>query len=214
MEIHRLKPMKAGYDPKLFEELYYKTEALRKKLVFEIDNRRLGVGKDLVASWFDDKFILAFNKYWDTEPERLLGYIINSLKTFKFRVLRKAYQENLYQNIIRIDNAEIYINIIAEEEDSGKKALLGLALEFMERELSEDAFFLLNLQLTPPPYITKKLSQASKVIPARFILEYLEIPVTQGTQEWIRALREEIEIATLKAKEYFHLVNPELVETK
>lgn len=207
MEIHRLKPMKPGYDVQLFNDLYQRTASLRKKLIFEIDNRRLGVTKDELSSWFDDKFILVFNKYWDKEPDRLLGYIINSLKTFKFRVLRKAYQGSIYQNMVSLDDADKYINIIPEVEDTAREALINLALSFMEKNLSDDAYFLLQLELTPPPYIAKNLKSLNSPIPVKLILEYLEIPVTVSTQEWIRALREEISQVTKQAKEYFKQVD-------
>ena len=75
MELHRLQPMKP-YDPKLFNELYKKTERLRKSLVYQIDSSRWGVTQDEVMSWFDDKFIFVFNKYQDQKkPDILLGYL-------------------------------------------------------------------------------------------------------------------------------------------
>src|SRR5210317_15035 len=94
METHRLKPMREGYSPELFERLFNETKNLRKSLVYQIDCRRYGVTPDIMESWFEDKFIYVFNKYFDQhEPDILKGYIINALKIFKNRVLRKAYSK-------------------------------------------------------------------------------------------------------------------------
>ena len=85
MEIHRLVPMKTGYDELLFNKLYKETEALRNLLTYQIDHRRYGVTQDIIKSWFDDKFIFVFNKYYgDIEEGQLKGRIINALRTFKY----------------------------------------------------------------------------------------------------------------------------------
>ena len=94
MELHRLKPMEEGYPVELFNKLYKETKYLRKSLTRQIDARRFGVSPDIVESWFDDKFIFVFNKHFKDKNEDVLkGFLINSLRTFKLRILRKAYQK-------------------------------------------------------------------------------------------------------------------------
>ncbi len=88
MEIHRLTPMKDGYSEVLFNKIYSETHNLRKSLANQIDPRRYGVSPDIILSWFDDKFIFVFNKHFsDKNPDILKGFIINSLKTFKYTFL-------------------------------------------------------------------------------------------------------------------------------
>ena len=154
MEIHRLKPMKENYDESLFNKLYKETEQLRNYLTFQIDSRRYGVTPDIIKSWFDDKFIWVFNKYYgDITNDQLKGRIINSLKTFKFRMLRKAYSKyNIYNNEVRLEGEHNLINIIPmDNEISDHELFLEMALKYLKKNLCDDAFLVLELDLNPPP---------------------------------------------------------------
>jgi|LSQX01.2.fsa_nt_gb hypothetical protein len=204
MEIQRLKPMKPGYDEELFNDLYQKTKALRSSLVYHIDARRLGVTKDEISSWFDDKFIYVFNKYYgEKEPDVLLGYLINSLKQFRNRVLRKAYQESIYENVIRWDEVDL-INIIPDEkEDKDRDVLVKLMDEFFRKRLSMEAYQVLSIQLNPPLYIISKIKSSTSHIPAWLIAEFLGWPDTKYSLKLVNKFRKEIESTTLEAKAYF-----------
>lgn len=207
MENHRLKPMKEGYDENLFNELYSKTKALRNSLVYQIDSRRFGVTHYEIQSWFDDKFIYVFNKYYgEKTDEMLLGYIINSLKQFKNRVLRKAYQESIYENIIRWDEGDL-INIIPnEKEPSDKQALVNLMNEFFHKRLSQEAYMVYSVELNPPPYIVERIAHSGSHIPAWLIADYLGWPDSKYTLKLINRFRKEIEKVTLEAKLYFQTI--------
>lgn len=206
MEIHRLIPMKTGYDELLFNKLYKETEALRNLLTYQIDHRRYGVTSDIIKSWFDDKFIFVFNKYYgDIEEGQLKGRIINALRTFKFRMLRKAYSKyNIYNNIIRLEGENKLINIIPlKEEISEHEIFLELALKYLKKNLCDDAFLILELELNPPPYILNNLKSYKTKIPAKLIAEYLELEPTRDSSLYITDLRSEIHYQTEQAKEYF-----------
>jgi hypothetical protein len=207
MENHRLKPMKEGYDENLFNELYSKTKALRNSLVYQIDSRRFGVTHYEIQSWFDDKFIYVFNKYYgEKTDEMLLGYIINSLKQFKNRVLRKAYQGSIYENIIRWDEGDL-INIIPnEKEPSDKQALVNLMNEFFHKRLSQEAYMVYSVELNPPPYIVERIAHSGSHIPAWLIADYLGWPDSKYTLKLINRFRKEIEKVTLEAKLYFQTI--------
>lgn len=206
MEIHRLKPMKEGYDKELFNRLYQSTENLRNSLARQIDARRYGVSNDIIKSWFDDKFIFVFNTYYGKVEENVLkGYIINSLKTFKFRVLRNAYSKhNIYNDSINIEDNSKLINIIPLEEDNGDvDLLLSLATQFMRMKLSIDAFTIFDIDLNPPPYITKQMASNKTKIPAKLIAEYLDLEVNPNSIQYINSLRREVQAAILQAKAFF-----------
>jgi len=204
MELHRLKPMQTGYDEDLFNELYEKTKYLRKSLVYQIDTRRFGVTQEEVYSWFDDKFIYVFNKYYgEKKPDILLGFLINSLKQFKNRVLRKAYQEGIYANVIRWDETEL-INIISDErEPEDRTVLVDLINEFFKKRLTHEAYLIFSVELNPPPYIIDKVAHSNSKIPAWLIADYLGWPDTKYTLKLINKFRKEVEKVTLEAKAYF-----------
>lgn len=204
METHRLTPMKP-YDPKLFNLLYKKTERLRHSLVYGIDHTRFGVTKDEVMSWMDDKFIFAFNKYVDQKPpDILLGYIINSLKMFKMKILRRSYQENNSVNLNSISLDDLQLNHIKDEVgEDNYELLLNLAVSFMEKNLSQEAYTLLQLQLNPPLYITSRLKSPASKIPLNLILEYLGLDTTGMNLAIIRDLQEEISNTIKRAQLHF-----------
>jgi len=207
MEIHRLKPMKEGYDVQLFNKLYKETEALRTLLTYQIDSRRYGVTPDIIKSWFDDKFIFVFNKYYGEITEgQLKGRIINALKTFKFRMLRKAYSKyNLYNNEVRLEGENHLINIIPfEEEISNHELFLELALTYLKKNLCDDALLVLEIELNPPKYILNKITTSKTKIPAKLIAEYLDLEPTRDSSLYINDLRSEINYWIYQARNHFN----------
>lgn len=206
MELHRLKEMKKGYDEKLFQKLYKETEGLRTNLTYQIDSRRYGVTPDIIKSWFDDKFIFVFNKYYgDIGPDQLKAYIINALRMFKLRMLRKAYSKNnTYLNEVYLEGEQGLINIIPQKEEiSEYDIFLELALKYLKKNLTDDAFLILEIQLNPPPFILSKVNNPKTKIPAKLIVEYLELETSKESTGYISDLRSEINYWTVQAKEYF-----------
>jgi hypothetical protein len=196
--------MKEGYSLELFEKLYKEITPLKKKLAYEIDHRRYGVTRDIIESWFDDKFIFVFNKHFNNlEEGHLKGTLINSLKTFKLRVLRKAYSGEgvFYSNTVDLEGESMLINYIADKEDiTTGELFLDIATEFMKKELSDNAFMLLNLQLNPPPFILNRITKSNSNIPIYLILEYFGLDNIAKNIKMIRNLRKEINNAIEKAK--------------
>lgn len=197
--------MQEGYSPELFNQLYQETQQLRKTLAWGIDHRRYGVTKDIIESWFDDKFIYVFNKHCkEHDPDVLKGFIISSLQTFKNRVLRAAYSKKseLYSNTITLDNEYNMINYIPDKEDmSNQEIFFGLVLEFFSKELNEDAFSLFQLQLNPPPYILNRLKKSNSQIPLKLVLEFFDLADIQKNIKYIRQLRKDINLTIEKAKQ-------------
>lgn len=209
MELHRLQTMKEGYSEDLFNKLYEETKPLRKKLVRQIDPRYYGVSSDIIESWFDDKFIFVFNKYFDNkDPQLLRGFIINALQTFKYRILRKAYNKEgvFYSSNIQLEGESQLINIIPDSSlMSVDDTFYNLALEFMKERLSDNAYLLLQVQLDPPPYILSRIKNHNSRLPNDLLAEFLGLDMgsTSNTDRYLRTLKREITEATKSAKTFF-----------
>ncbi len=215
MEIHRLQPMKPGYSPELFNKLYKETSNLRKSLARQIDGRRYGVSQDIIESWFDDKFIFVFNKHFDNKDQDVLkGFIINSLKTFKYRILRQAYSQKgeFYNSTVDLEGDNELINIIPDKSSSPdvQDIFYGLAIEFMKEQLSYNAFLLLQVQLNPPPYIIERISKYNSRIPNTILCDYigLDLGSKRKNDRYLKKLKKEIKNTTEMAYEFFKGKDP------
>lgn len=197
--------MQKGYDEELFNQIYKQTSQLRNSLIYSIDHRRLGITKDILKSWFDDKFIYVFNKYYgEKEPNILKGYIISSLMTFKKRVLIKAYEDNIYQNQVTIDSEYDLINIIPDSsEPTHDETVVGIIIDFMKNHLTTNAYELFRVELNPPPYLLQRLKNSNSKIPIPLLIEFFNLCNNQQTYNYIRKLRREIQEATYKARLQF-----------
>lgn len=204
MELHRLKEMPENYSVDLFNRLYSETKQLRKKLAWEIDHRRYGVTKDIIESWFDDKFIHVFNKHChEHNPNVLKGFIISSLQRYKYRILREAYSKKaeLYTNTIELEGEYNMINYIPDREDIPNSELFfGLVLEFFKKNLNDEAYVLLQLQLNPPPFILSKIKKSNSPIPTKLILEFFGLDNIPKNIKYIKSLRKDIANAIEKAR--------------
>ena len=106
-EIHRLKPMQENYDKETFDRMYKICKPVIRRLTKQIDNRRFNVTPDIISSYFWDKMLFVFNKYYGTcEEEHLKARILASLSTFKNHLLRTAYGEGAeyHQNLYQLED--------------------------------------------------------------------------------------------------------------
>lgn len=215
MEIHRLKQVPENYDRELFNRLYEATRSLRKSLTYQVDARRFGVSSDIIASWFDDKFTYVFFKYYGKkEPEMLKGYLINSLKTFKFRMLRKAYQESyieLYNNIVHLEDQEKELSNIPDEPGvSAQEALLEMAMDYLKSKLAPEAYTILEVTINPPLYIISRMKDPSVRIPTKLLLQFLDISPTEDMVSKVNKIRRHIDEVIASAKYHFKDCNLEV----
>ncbi len=202
MEESRLKPM-VEHDPRIFNDLYAKVIPLKRKLASEIDYRRFGVDYEELLSWFDVKFIYVFNKYYDKERERLLGYIINALKLFKCRILRAAYTNKFSQQITSLS-----YEVIEDIPDEETTQIIGSVKEFIKLHVSENAYEYFLITLYPPPYILNQLERLSIThktkIPDEVVLDYYDIRNLNEGYRWLKSWKLEIKRATELARVYFN----------
>lgn len=202
MEEHRLTTMVEGYDPKVFNNIYQKTRDLTYKLSYGISQKLLGVDQGEIRSWFDVKLLFVFNKYYHSKnPDVLLGFIINSLKTYKFRILRTIYTQKGEFNS-KVDTVEDFSRIKEPWEVNNqfeKEDLLAKTLDLLKKKISPDAYLLLDIELYPPDYIINCMKEMGKhdlsKIPVNLICEYLSLDSSPSSYEFIRNLREEIKEA-------------------
>lgn len=209
MEENRLKPM-GKYDPAVFNEIYQKTQKLKEKLASQISHQRFGLTHEDMLSWFDVKIIYIFNKYHQKHnPDVLLGHVIRGLQFFKCRVLRSAYTHKYTQTIMPILEYEDYEEALVEEDahNSNKDLYYELVIEFMQKNLSENAFELFMVQINPTPYILKKLNEedlSHTKIPNRILVEYFDLSPTEEAFKYIGNLSQEIKETLVKAREHFN----------
>lgn len=216
-ESHRLKPMVENYDRNLFNLLYKNTEQLRAKLAWEIDPRKYGVDYDEMLSWFDVKFLFAFNRYYndercsDNREQKLKAYIINSLQMYKRKIVLDSYKgkQTLTNRNSNIDITEVYNYeelLIEEIEDDSEDLITQIKTYFKER-LSEEAYFLFELELNPPPYITSQYPDKERIpkLTTEVILDFLEIPCTDEAKDYIKTLHREIKEIKDRAQAYYNI---------
>lgn len=207
MEENRLTPMKEGYDKALFNEIYEKTQGLRRKLAAGIDSKRFGVDYQEILSWFDVKFIFAFNKYWGTMDDNiLLGHIIKSLEFYKCRILRSAYTKKYSQHIVPIEDFyELEEYEVENPYEDSFNDRVGEATRLLKEQISDNAMLLLDVQLNPPLYIQEKAKELNlkklTKIPNPIYAEYLGLGDSEQAVEYIESLKKEINRGISKVRE-------------
>lgn len=203
MEINRLKEFQGDINPELFNELFNKVQPLKKRLVYDIDEKRIGVSKDIIDSWFDDKFMFVYQKYFKKyDKEVLLGHLLNSLKRFKYRILRRAYQDHIENNILNLDYTLTHI-VPDETEVGDKELLIQIVSEFFKARLSQESYLIFQVELQPPLYIIDKLKSSNSKIPARLIAEFLGWDTDNKVLNIINQHRKYIKDLIPEAQKYF-----------
>lgn len=212
MEESRLKPMVDGYNETLFNELYQKTENLRYKLAMQIDHRRFGVDREEILSWFSVKFIFAYNKYCKKyNKDVLLGHLIRALQFFKYRIIKSAYTVKYSQNIVEFEGNEHNDYFYEEPENNYQNHYYMVLCDYMKSKLSDNAYFLLQLQINPPHYIIKRLNEEKidtlHKIPNDLVLEYFDMGYCEESNRYIETLKAEIKNTIALAKKHFRESN-------
>ena len=209
MEHHRLKPM-GNYPVELFNSLYAQTHGLRRKLASQIDARKFGVDYHEVLSWFDVKFIFIFSKYWETQQERLLGYIISGLTVYKKRIMMNSYQNKWKDYANKLDIDDMWDNPLKDDdtESAQRREFYMEKLDsFMKENLSDDAYLLFTIQLIPPSFITERMNQRglkpTATIPTDLIVDYLGLEPNQSSTQYINGLRMELKAIQQKCAQYY-----------
>lgn len=211
LELNRLKPMPENYDKELFNSLYSKTQNLRRKLASEIDAKRFGVEYEDILSTFDVKFIFVFSQHHEKPENILLGFLLNSLKNFKCRILRSAYTQKFSQTLISVDQVINFDDHLTDDANSIHNTntdYFTVFMAFMKEHLSLNAYTVLDLKLNPPPYIYAKLNVSPDTnlhkIPDHVILDYLDLGHGPKATKYLHGLKKEIRNTVNYAKSHFN----------
>ena len=193
------------FDERRFIKLFNSMKPLINRLAFNIDERRFNVSKDIIVSYFHDKFIYVYNKYHlEYDDERLKATMITSLNTFKNRLLRKAYGEEAEYNQSLSSLDVLYDNNkedkILDEEDDIKKIMWAKLSNYLKDKLSPDAYLLFQVELDPPPYLRVRMKHEDSKFSIIQILDFFELPRTKSNSNFISGLRSDINFWIERAK--------------
>lgn len=204
-EIHRLTEMPENYDRELFNRLYRVTRPVIRNLVRQIDHRRFNVTPDILASYFDDKFLFVFNKYQGTcSEDHLQANILRALGTFKNKLLRNAYGAKAEYNQSLTSMEDLLDNNKELEDDSeeteAKEEHMRMIETYMEEHLSPDAFLIFKLTMDPPEVLIATEDRGKRISNVAFV-DFFELPRTKSSVKFIADLREDITYWIHKAQE-------------
>ena len=204
-ELHRLKTMQENYDQQMFLRLYKVCKPVIRNLTKQIDYKRYNLTPDIISSYFWDKMLYVFNKYYGTcSEEHLKARILASLSTFKNKLLRSAYgeQAEYNQSLFKLD--DLFDNDKELEDDSeeekAKSEMLDMMYKYMKDKLSPDAYLLFEVLLTPPPFIKERLGDSTRITNI-MLIEFFEMPKTNDSMRYISELRQDIQYWEDRAKE-------------
>lgn len=204
-EVHRLKTFE-HVDEKKFNRLWKTCQPLMKKLSNNIDLRRYQVPRDVIQSYFENKFLYVYNKYQDKYDEDHLKYaLIHSLTQFRNKLLRAAYTEQAAFNeeMTSLDDVSYERNgewdIEDEDEGAYKKELSKKLHDYMKAHLTDDEYLLFVTQLNPPPFFESRIKESHGRISIYALIEFFELPKTMRSQEIISQMRNTIQEVLGKA---------------
>lgn len=204
-ELHRLKRFD-HLDEEKFNRLYKVCLPIIRKLSYNIDTRKYGVSRDILQSYFTDKFMFVYNKYQDEYDEERLKYtLIKSLTQFRNKLLRSAYTKvGEFQSDIS-SFEDLYEAGKEWEDDSDeteyKEDLHNRFHQFMKEHLSPDEYLLFVTQLNPPPFLEEKMKDSHGRISILALVEFFDLPRTIKSQDIISNMRDNIQYALSLAAE-------------
>lgn len=204
-ELHRLKTMQENYDQQMFLRLYKVCKPVIRNLTKQVDYKRYNLTPDIISSYFWDKMLYVFNKYYGTcSEEHLKARILASLSTFKNKLLRSAYgeQAEYNQSLFKLD--DLFDNDKELEDDSeeekAKSEMLEMMYDYMKDHLSIDAYIVFEVLLTPPPYIKERIKDSGRITNL-LLVEFFDMPKTNSSVKYISELRSDIQYWEDRAKE-------------
>lgn len=204
-EIHRLGNFE-NVDEKQFNRLYQICQPIIKKLSYGIDTRKYGVSRDILQSYFTDKFMYVYLKYREEyDEERLKFTLIKSLTQFRNKLLRAAYTQQGEFNSDLSSFEDLFEGGKEWEDDTEeseyKEELSRKFHEFMKAHLTGDEYLLFVTQLNPPPFLEERMKESHGRISVLALVEFFDLPKTIKSQDLISEMRQHIQEALSLASE-------------
>lgn len=205
-ELHRLKPMPESYDIDLFNKLYKVAKPVIRNLVRQIDCRRFNVTPDIIQSYFVDKLLFVFSKYYGTcSEDHLQAKVLLSLSTFKNKLLRSAYGKEAETNLEMRQLEDLFDNdkelLDDTEEVEEKEEKLQEIEEYMKKHLSPDAYLVFGVMMNPPYYLKYYPGNGSGKLTAISLVKFFNMVPNRSSVRYINNLKADIEYWVEKAKE-------------
>lgn len=212
-ELHRLTEMQNGYDEELFNRLYKVCRPVIRNLSKQVDCKRFNVTTDIIASYFWDKMLFVFNKYYGTcSEEHLKARILTALSTFKNKLLRSAYGDmaEYNQNLSKLedlfdDSKEDTSPFEQEVEDETNRVnseLFNEIVTYFKENMSDDTFLVWEVTFNPPEFIKEKMKEGrDNRITSNILIEFFDLPKTKKSVRFIKECRDDITYWMDKARE-------------
>lgn len=205
-ELHRIKSLEV-YDKVLFEKLYRLCKPVIRNLVNQIDERRYNVSKDVITSYFWDKMLFLFNRYYEEsngDREYLQAHILRGLNTYKYHLLQDAYTEKAEYNKNLTSLDVLYDNnkedIEDQEDNEFKEELLSILYKYMEEHLSPDALLVFECLINPPSYLLEKTDNGRVRITNSMLSDFFNLPKVKTSLQYISDLRHDVEFWIQRAR--------------
>lgn len=179
-ELNRIKKID-DYNVSEFNQLYELVLPYIKRLSRNIDARRLNVSRDLIESYFIDKFLFIFNKYHKIyEYEQLKANILTGLKKYSYRLMRNGYTQRseFNQQLVSFEDLfdENKEDIAFLEEDSDLEILSKDLHKFMSKKLTPDEMLVWKVTLDPPPFILILMKKSRGKLSISHLIDFFEFP--------------------------------------
>ena len=211
-ELHRLKVME-DYDPQEFARIYKACTPVINNLSRNIDCKRFNVSRDIIKSYFWDKFLYVFNKYQKIyEEPKLLSTILHSLTTYKNKLLRAAYSDysefnqglKHFEDLFDDSKEDRDLDILGIEDYEMRDERIRLLDEYMKSNLSPDAQLVWECRISMPEFLRERLKKDDGKPTIVDLLDFFGMKRTKGNHNYMSNLRAEVEYWLEKAKENFN----------
>lgn len=203
-EIHRIKEFD-HYDEATFMKMYNSCKPLIRSLSKNVDSRRFNLSPDIIQSYFWDKFLYVFGKYKDVyNEERLKANLISSLKAYKNKLLRTAYNQQCqfnqdlvsFDELMDINGNREYLD--DSEEVSYKEELSKKFHDYMRNKLDPDEYIIFTTELNPPDWIINKTESGRISLLA--LVDFFDLPRNMASRRKIANARKHIKEVLEQAK--------------
>ena len=202
-ELERLKDL-GDYDIIEFNKLYKVCTPLIKRLTANIDNRRQNVSKDIVKSYFWDKFLYIYGKYHNQyEYEQLKASLLVGLKKYSYKLMREGYsmKAGFNQSLVSFEDLfdDSKEDIMDEPNDSDYQ--LNLLNDFMRSRLTPDEYIIYQIILDPPPFIKVRMEEESKgKLSILQIIDFFEFERTRRVYRYLNDMKTKVLLTLKEAK--------------
>jgi hypothetical protein len=214
-ELHRLTAMPESYDKDLFNHLYKISKPVIRRLASQIDTNRFNVSRDIIESYFWDKMLFIFNKYYGTcSNDHLQARILSGLSIFKNHLLHSAYTERAqfnqslksFEDLYEDSNEDKENDFAEEEVDIPLSEMSKKVWDYMMSKLHPDAQLVFEALFTPPPFLREYPDyKDGNRITNKMLIDFFALPHTNSSEKYIKELREDVNYWIERAKEDIHL---------